>query len=615
MSKDVREQGGAEAQADVDGDQGKRVAAAAFVWLAWAFCFAAALAYVAHYGVNFPTWDEYSYVPYLTGARPVTLGWLWSPHMGHRTFLPRLVYIGIIRAAGGDFRAGMYLNAALLGAAALVLVVAARRIRGWTAYTDAIFPLALLHFGHASCLMWSVTVGRVLSTTLLCVLLSLIAGIRGEVSWRRAAAIFVTLLLLAFSGAVGVVVTPAPAAWLVIVGIGCLRREGERRRGIGMLLMGVCVFAVIGVYAAGLTGHAGDGGAGLRETLLGAGEFFGSTLGAVAMLSSIPAALATVGLMLVAVIVLASAWIVRREERAAIGGLLMFLAGLVLMGAAVGWGRAGLGSGYIIASRRFAAPAALIPCAVYVVVMRFCPEVPRRFLRMTLFALLLGVFAYNIRDGLDHGGVVRATKQAAVVDAWAGRSSEEIAQRNYIHSNKRTLAEGIEMIRGARYGPFALSEGERTSRLRAYYGRLCTMFATVPDEIRCAREVASGAVGGRSVLVVHAPGEIRFDVGSGAWTISGSFGVMPRGWMEALTDGVGFAVLAVDRAGAEEILFERFLDPVRREDDRGFQTLEVSLATDQPATLVLRTLPGPVDRHAWSFWTDIRISSQQPRQE
>jgi len=613
MSKDVREQGGGEGQAGMEGERGEKLAAAAFVWLTWALCLAVALAYVGHYGVNFPTWDEYAFVPYLTQAKPLTLTWLWSSHNGHRMLLPRLVYIGLIRGAGGDFRAGMWANAVLFGAGAGVLILTAARIRGRTAYTDAAFALALLHLGHASCLMWSITIQLVMSTVFSCVLLALVSGIGKELSTRRALAIWGVLMLMTLSGANGMMITPPMALWLGLVGWRQL--AGNRRKGILTMGLGIVVFCVIGVYMVGLQPEGDRLTAGAVATALGALEFLAASLGAIGMISVWPAMAIVTALLFVAVIIIARAWSEGPQERIASSGLLMFLGGIALLGLTVGWARAGYGRGYIIEGRRFTPLATPMLCAVYLAAVRFPRRIPGRFVEMTVFALTCCVFAYNIRDGLDHGGVVRATKQAAVVDAWAGLSSEEIAERNYIHSNKKTLAEGIEMIRGAGYGPFALSEGERSSRLKAHYRRLSAMFATTPAGIRCAREVAPGVVEGRAVLVVHAPGEIRYELGMGAWMISGSFGVMPRAWIEAQTDGVGFAVVAADGTEGERILFERFLDPVRREEDRGFQTLGVSFAADGPATLVLRTLPGPVDRHAWSFWTDIRVREQEPTRD
>ena len=593
--------------------RGEKIGAAFFVWPVWASCFALALGYVAHYGVNFPTWDEYAFLPYTTGVKPITLEWLWSSHNGHRMLLPRLAFIGLIRAANGDFRAGMVAIVVLLAAGSFALIRAAGKARGRIAYTDAALPLALLHFGHASCMMWSVTIHHVMSAALSCLLLATIAGIRGALQLRRTLAIWGLLVLLTLSGASGITVTPPLALWLVLIGLSQMRKN--RARGICVALLGTTIFAVMGVYVIGRAGGGGRLEASFVDAVLGTLEFLASSLGAIGMISVWPAMAIATGLAIVGIATAVWGWFHRPDERAASSGLLMFLGGMLTLAATVGWARAGEGRGYIIDTRRFATLSAPFLCAVYLTAVRLLPRASRRFVEMGVFALVCMVFAYNLRDGLDHGGLVRATKEAAMRDAWAGLSSDEIAERNYILGDRTVLSEGIEMIRQAGYGPFAVPEDQRASRLRTYYRRLCTGLRTVPDEIRCTREVERAAVRGQDVLVVHAPGDISFDLEPGTYKMTGAFGIMPRAWQAAETDGAVFQVLVRDSSGGEKVLMNRRLDPLWHEGDRGFQSLLVTITEVQPVAVILRSIPGPLDRHAWSFWTDVQISQDQPAEQ
>ena len=590
--------------------RGERIGAAVFVWVVWALCVAAAVAYVGHYGVNFPTWDEYAFLPYLTGVKPITPAWLWSSHNGHRMVLPRLAFIGLIRAGGGDFRAGMAGHVALLAGAALALILATRKVRGHSAYTDAVFPLALLHLGHASCMMWSMTVNLVLSGALSCVLLAMIVGIRRTVSLGRALAIWAILALLALTGGTGITMTPPLALWLVVVGLGHMR--SNRRRGATLVVLGSLVFVMLGVYVIGLAPAGGRPEVHVAGALSGTLEFLASALGAIGMISVWPAIAVVTGLVLVGIGTAVWGWFREPEERTVSSGLLMFFFGMLLLAATVGWARAGYGRGYIVGARRFAVLSAPVLCAVYLTASRLLPRARRRFVEMSVFALACMVYAYNVRDGLDHGGVVRATKEAAVRDAWAGLSSEEIAERNYIHNNRGVLAEGIEMIRQAGYGPFAVAEEERAERLRRTYAELFAGWPTIPDAVRCTREVERTSLEGRDIVVVHAPGEVSFEVEPGTYEIAVVFGILPRAWQEAESDGAIFMVAVRDGAGAEEVLMNRRLDPLRLGGDRGFHEVSATFVVVVGGTVILRSAPGPSDRHAWSFWGDVSISAEQP---
>jgi hypothetical protein len=51
-------------------------------------------------GRNVPRWDEWENVPYVAREEPITWGWLWSLHAQHRFVIPRLVYMGVLRATG-----------------------------------------------------------------------------------------------------------------------------------------------------------------------------------------------------------------------------------------------------------------------------------------------------------------------------------------------------------------------------------------------------------------------------------------------------------------------------------------------------------------------------------
>ena len=159
---------------------------ALFTWAAWAASLAVALVYVSIFGKNLPVQDEWHMVvPFLTGERAMTLEHLWTQHNEHRIVLTKLVELCLIRLGGGDFRVSMYVNVALCAATAAALVLAARRLRGRSAYQDAVLPLLLLQVGHYETLPRGDQVGSVLGTAVACaVLLIILQGRAAIAPWR-----------------------------------------------------------------------------------------------------------------------------------------------------------------------------------------------------------------------------------------------------------------------------------------------------------------------------------------------------------------------------------------------------------------------------------------------
>jgi hypothetical protein len=137
---------------------------------------------------------------------------------------------------------------------------------------------------------------------------------------------------------------------------------------------------------------------------------------------------------------------------------------------------------------------------------------------------------------------------------------------------------------------------------------LCFMFKTPPDAVVSIHPADCWPVEGEKVLMVHAPGQIRFKVQRGLHRLSGRFGMAPGAYEEGQTDGVLFRVKVIC-GNAEEVLFERYLDPLNTQADRGFQRLHLRFATEDSADVILETTVGPHgdDGWDWSFWTDVEV--------
>jgi hypothetical protein len=121
----------------------------------------------------------------------------------------------------------------------------------------------------------------------------------------------------------------------------------------------------------------------------------------------------------------------------------------------------------------------------------------------------------------------------------------------------------------------------------------------------------------QAVLMVHAPGELHFQLPEGQYQLTGQFGILAdayRAESESPTDGVIFSALIKSYKEAQQetakILFERQLEPWQQPEDRGIQSFTVSSFTlKQPAQLILSTDPGVANNaySDWSFWKAVQI--------
>jgi hypothetical protein len=119
-------------------------------------------------------------------------------------------------------------------------------------------------------------------------------------------------------------------------------------------------------------------------------------------------------------------------------------------------------------------------------------------------------------------------------------------------------------------------------------------------------------IGQGKALLLHAVGELVMGVPPGASRLTFGYGIREGAYMgSGHTDGVDFEVDAVWVSGRRERLWERYLDPVARAEDRGTQRLDLALPADAPLRLILHTGAGPRDdnRWDWSYVCSLRIQA------
>lgn len=135
------------------------------------------------------------------------------------------------------------------------------------------------------------------------------------------------------------------------------------------------------------------------------------------------------------------------------------------------------------------------------------------------------------------------------------------------------------------------------------------MFVDVPTTFHAHNPPNDDVIDKRRVVVMHAPSEMVFDVPSGAAEINGYFGFVPGAYTDGgKTNGAQFTIVWSNDNGEPVMLFDRFLDPVKKFNDRGIQKFSVKLPESR-GRVYLRVSPGPYGEFAfdWTAWSGIEF--------
>jgi hypothetical protein len=138
---------------------------------------------------------------------------------------------------------------------------------------------------------------------------------------------------------------------------------------------------------------------------------------------------------------------------------------------------------------------------------------------------------------------------------------------------------------------------------------LYPMLESVPAAVRSAAVAQTRTCGTEDVLLVHPDGEMIFPVCAGAHQVHGRFGILPEAYEQGQTDGVEFVAEFVPSRGSPIRLFDRHLDPIHDDKDKGMQDLTVEAVLPSAGVVRLRTTNRPGNNTAWdwSYWTAVHI--------
>ena len=402
----------------------------------WAAATAATLAFVGRYGFKVPIWDEWHWFRVAAGDAPVTLQWLWSQHNEHRMFLPRLVYVALIRATGFDFQALALFNVFALSALAIALMLTVPARRGRTELADAFFPLILLHWSQAENLIWGFQLNFIISVVLAGTLLAVILRCGDSLHLHTALFFSLCTVALGLCGMYGLVYLPAAACWILFAAVRqwWCHPAGSRWKGLGIAALALAPLALVICTFVGLRRPASPPNPGVLASVSTSLEFLSGGMGRAAKefwpLSGLVALAACAAIAW-------QCWRALRDrpaERLRAAGLVCFLAGTVLLALGIGWGRScgGPGNGYQL---RYATLAAPLFCLVFAVCSLYTGEPLRRRLERIFLVAACVLWAVNAYKGLQYAShmneglnkLSRDLRDGVPTDALALRYAEQWA--------------------------------------------------------------------------------------------------------------------------------------------------------------------------------------------
>jgi hypothetical protein len=428
------------------------------VWGLWAACSAGLFAHVLAYGSPIPHEDDWEMVPVLSHHTPPTLGWLWEPQNEHRFPLTKVILYGWVRLSGGDYRGGMLLSVAILSFTALGLARTAGRLRGAPRFTDAFFPLAMLHGGHQQNLLQQIQLFTVGAGVLGCLALLLVAGGRWAKSAGAAAMLGLTLGLLPLHGLMGLVLATVPTMWALWVS---LRPAPPASAGGRTARRVLACFALATVVVAGLyfrelgvtVGRAtgASPGASLRTL----SELLGASLGPAGARTWPWSALAVSVLLLGTVWWLVRAVLRPSPDRDRAAGLLACVASATGLVVVVTLGRSVFGPGIGFQPRYMILVFPLLAAAYYTWGL-YAPAVAGRFVQTALFAVAAGCLWFNWADGREYARIRRQASDAFMAELQAGQETRRLVAKYWtaIYPARAPLLARMRMLKRAGHGPY-----------------------------------------------------------------------------------------------------------------------------------------------------------------
>ncbi len=415
-----------------------------------AVAIAANLLWVKNIGIQ----EDWLMIGQWTGTESDLPGWLWSINNGHRTPLPRMIYLGLLWLTN-DFRSGALLNQLLMAGLALLLAHATARARGGgLRIIDTVFPLALLHLGHWHNIEWGWQIQFVATTCLggllLCSVTPRVVPGRGDCLLA-----VVSLALLPMTGLPGIIIAVGMIPWLAVAIFMTHRRGGDRL--ISWLLVGAIVFvlAYTALYFIGWKSEWSPEHPGLDRLIEATIEYFALAKGW-PFLHALDRAfgVAVVALSVYAGVICLKAWLADRGDLRAFA-LANFIAVNGALGVSIAWSRGTFYSDFMSIS--YAVFSVLPLFASLIAVQLYTRHGFGRALLHVAPALFVVILPLNALGGFVWRDWYLDGVAKYEADVSSGMSVPDIADRNtsfLLHGCDGCLLPHLRALRDAGVSPY-----------------------------------------------------------------------------------------------------------------------------------------------------------------
>lgn len=425
-----------------------------FVWGTWFLMTLVGVVFILRFASPIPFVDDWAVVIRLAGGASPSFDWLWSQHNEHRYPFSRLLMWATWRLTGGDLRAAMLGSFLPVSVAALALTVAVRRARGWMEYTDAFFPLVLLHLGNAVNFLWFIQSFFIWPACLYGLILCVLLNPRWLRNNWTIAGMGICLLCLPLHGAIGVAYIPALVAAFAAAAV---MRWRDRQTPGGRHALLLLAFAASAVLLAAAyfwdfhrVAHHALPDRSPRRILVSAAQFLGMGVGPLAGRLGLSLALFVGTMLAAALVLLASAYVTRREERGRILLLLLALEAPLALALGISWNREET------QAPRYIILAAPFWCWLYAAWAVYGRHRIGPFARMCLFAGVCALSLYHVSYGLELAKARQKLTQEFQKDVADGVPIQGLRQWAYYWCWSETpFAEGLELLRDRGIGCFA----------------------------------------------------------------------------------------------------------------------------------------------------------------
>jgi hypothetical protein len=411
------------------------VGARVFVWGVWALTLGALLAFVAENSNNVPWSDDLVFLDGMLSPR-LSLDWLLEPYNGHFVPIPRLMVYALGKLTNYDFRAGMYISILVLGAITAALIWTAQSIRGGARYTDAIFPLAILSFGHMENFLqnWGAVV-YTLVVTLAGLVLIIVARCHGRPTLRQAVFCGVCAILLPLNGSLGAAFVAPVFLWLGAVALSWWRSglPDGRRNGLvigSLLLLALLTFPL--TYYSLKQDPSLPARPSVPDIMLGVFQMFSLMFGSGVVTTANTWAL-EVGVLADILLVLGLAclaWQYLRQpgQRFRTAGLVIVLGGVGTIALATAIGRASN-----TLSVRYAIFMVLVPCTLYLAGVIHDRSAIGKLWQASCFVLFCLLLSDSTLEGLRWAKWVHEGLNTVENDVRKGVPAEILVRRHLVH--------------------------------------------------------------------------------------------------------------------------------------------------------------------------------------